>query len=256
MYYNNLTINSDVRLKANGWRIVVVGILTVNGSITHDGNDAVANGAGSAAVTMYSTYLGSGTSGGQGLTAAGNGNMGITSPCQNAGGIGGYGGKVAGNAGGSPGTYVSISETDGGIQSLGTLPIGFLGRLVSENHYISGGTGGGSGAAIKGTATTVKSGGGGGGGGVVVIAARIISGNGLISAKGGNGGSGTYTGNGSSGGVGSGGGGGGGCIIVIYQDVLSNDINFNVQGGQPGSAISPGLSGTEGSTGNIFKIQA
>lgn len=255
MYYSNLTVNSGVILNANGWRIVVTDTLTLNGTISNDGTDASTTVAGTGTSNMYTTYLGPGTTGGAGLTVAGYGNAGVAAGYQCAGAKGGDGGQATGlYSGGLAGSYIAMSPVDGGLNALSTLPIAFLGRMLSNNFYILGGTGGGGGACTKGTSTTVKSGAGGGGGGFMVIAARNITGSGKLSAHGGNGSSGSVTSG--SGGVGGGGGGGGGCIIVISQSGIPATITMDVSGGTGGaSAGTAGNLGKDGAAGNIFKIQ-
>ena len=255
MYYSNLTINTGVTLNVNGWRLVVTDTLVNNGIISNDGSDASSNIAGTGTSNMYTTYLGPGTAGGAGLTASGYGNAGVSAAYQCAGAKGGDGGQATGlYSGGSAGAFVAVSPVDGGLNALSTLPIAFLGRMLSSNFYILGGTGGGGGAGSRGTSSTIKSGGGGGGGGFMVVAARNISGTGKFSAHGGNGSSGTVaTGSGC---VGGGGGGGGGCIIVISQSEIPATITMDVLGGTGGaSAGGGGAAGKDGSAGNIFKIQ-
>ena len=192
MYYKNLTVNAGAILNTNGWRIVVSDTLVLNGTISNDGTDAVGVAAGVGTAPIYSTYLGAGTSGGAGLSASGNGFPGLSAPYQCGGGGGGAGGfSGLTYTGGAGGATIPISPVDGGIQALATMPIAFMGRMVSNNFYIMGGTGGGGGGCNKGTAPTVRSGAGGGAGGFIVLAARTIMGTGLLSARGGNGSSAT-----------------------------------------------------------------
>lgn len=255
MYYTDLTINSGVTLNTNGWRIVITGTLTLNGTIANDGSDASGIIAGVGSAPIYTTYLGTGTAGGEGLTRSNSGVPGVSALYQCAGGAGGKGGDTFDTyVGGSGGSIIPISNIDGGIETLSTMPIAFLGRLISNNYYIMGGTGGGSGGCNKKNASIVRSGAGGGAGGFIIVAAKTIVGNGSITAKGGNGSSATFsvTGNQSPGGIGGGGGGGGGCIIVITQGTLPATITLNVKGGIGGSGVAPGVAGSNGSDGNTF----
>ena len=256
MYYNNLTVNAGVTLKTNGWRIVVADTLNLYGTISNDGGDASGIVAGTGSAPVYSTYLGTGTSGGAGLTGNGNGNPGVSATYSCTGGGGGDGGKAANYTGGSGGTTMAISPVDGGINMLSTMPVAFLGRLISANYYLMGATGGGSGACSKGNAATVKSGAGGGGAGFLVIAAKTINGNGTISARGGDGSSATWTGSGTQqpGGIGGGAGGGAGCIVVISQGAVPSSLTFNVRGGYGGSGVAPGVDGQPGQPGNVFVL--
>jgi len=257
MYYNNLTVNANCTLRANGWRIVVTNTLTLYGTISNDGSDASGVIAGTGSAPIYTTYLGAGSQGGAGLSASGSGNGGVSASYQCSGGEGGNGGSATGTyAGGLAGVLLPISAVDGGINTLGTMPTAFLGRLISSNFYVMGGTGGGGGGCSKGNATTVRSGAGGGAGGLMIVAAKNIIGSGSFSAKGGNGSSGTWTGTGTqiSGGIGGGGGGGGGCIIIISQGILPSTISFNTSGGTGGTGISPGKAGVSGDNGVVFFV--
>ena len=257
MYYGNLTVLAGVNLNANGWRIVITETLTLEGTISNDGSDASGVIAGVGTAPMFTTYLGPGTSGGAGLTTSGSGNPGVSATYQSVGGGGGDGGNgTVFYTGGKGGTIMPISPVDGGINTLITMPIAFLGRMISNNFYISGGTGGGAGGCSKGNASTVRSGAGGGAGGFMIIAAKRFVGSGKITAKGGNGSSATWSGSGtqSPGGIGGGGGGGGGCIIVITQGLMPDTITFDVTGGTGGNGISPGKSGTSGDDGKVFIV--
>lgn len=255
MYYKNLTVNAGVTLNTNGWRIVVSEQLTLNGTISHDGSDAVSTTPGTGTATIYTTYLGSGSDGGAGLTANGAGKSGVAADYQCSGGRGGSGGNAFSvYVGGAGGTYQAISTVDGGINMLSTMPVAFMGRLMAQNSYIMGGTGGGGGGAMKVSSTTVKSGAGGGGGGLIVLAARIIDGTGKISAKGGNGSAASYTGTNLPN-AGGGGGGGGGCVIIVSQQAMSSSITIDVSGGLGGAGVGAGFAGLNGTAGNIFTLQ-
>jgi hypothetical protein len=254
MYYRTLTINAGVQLNANGWRIVITDTLTLNGTISNDGTDASGVTGGTGSSIMYTTYLGPGTNGGAGLTGTGGGASGVAAQYSCCGGVGGLGGDASSQyKGGSGGAYQAISPVDGGINTLSTMPVAFLGRMLSSNYYLMGGTGGGGGACYKSGSATVKSGAGGGGGGLIIIAAKNVVGSGTVSAHGGAGSAASLTGT-NTGGIGGGGGGGGGCIIIISQSGTPTTITINVVGGPGGAGISPGTNGTAGSAGNVFQI--
>jgi len=256
MYYNNLTINAGCNLKTNGWRIVVADTLNLYGTISNDGGDASGVVAGVPSAPVYTTYLGTSMPGGAGLTTTGPGNSGAASPYSCTGGYGNTGGSVGNLTGGTSGTYMPISAVDGGLNTLSTMPIAFLGRLISNNFYLMGGSSGGGGACSKGNASTVKSGAGAAGGGLLIVAAKTIQGSGKVSAIGGNGSSATWTGTGtqSPAGIGGGGGGGGGCVIIISQGDVPSSITFDVSGGTGGTGIPPGQNGGNGTAGNVFIV--
>jgi hypothetical protein len=255
MYYRNLIISPGVTLNTNGWRIVVTEHLVLNGTISHNGTDAIGATPGTGTAAIYTTYLGSGSDGGAGLTTNGTGKSGIAAAYQCAGGKGGNGGRgYTIYVEGSAGSFMPISAVDGGLNMLATMPVAFLGRLISEKSYIMGGTGGGSGGAMRLSAKTVRSGAGGGGGGLIVLAAKSITGTGKIEARGGNGSDAGYTGTFLPH-AGGGGGGGGGCIIVVSQFGMSGKIEISVSGGTGGLGVGEGTPGSKGADGNIFTLQ-
>ena len=149
--------------------------------------------------------------------------------------------------------FIPVQESEGGLRSLSTMPVAFLGRLQSVNPYLMGGTGGASGGCDKGAASNVKSGAGGSGAGLIVIAARNITGTGKITANGGNGSAATVTG--TSNGIGGGASGGGGCIVIITQSGVPNTMSLQVSPGTAGVGVDPGLPGEAGKVGNIFVLK-
>ncbi|KAJ3225395.1 hypothetical protein HDU81_007948 [Chytriomyces hyalinus] len=238
-------------LTAGGWRILVIGTLTLNGTISNNGASAVGNVAG-AAVTVQTTYLGCGTSGGAGVTNTGTGVAGITATQTTYGGRGGASGAILGGA------LLLANEYDGGQNIFNTMPNAWLARLpvakTANSPYIMGGTGGGGASGNRGTATTIISGGGGAGAGLVVVAAKIVTGTGTISANGGNGGNASYTGAGTPGATSGGGGGGGGVVVLICQIPIST-ITLTANGGSGGTPVGTGVSGTAGSAGSVYRFQ-
>jgi hypothetical protein len=257
MYYKNLTVESGVKLNANGWRIVVIETLILNGIISNDGHDASGTNPGIGSSPMHTTFLGSGTTGGRGLTNNGSGVSGDFAPYQCAGGKGGSGGHAIGSfRGGEGGSALPIAPADGGLNILSTMPTAFMGRLLSANYYVMGGTGGGSGGCHRGNASQGRSGAGGGGGGMMIVAAKAIRGDGTISVKGGKGSSASWSGIGiqEPQAIGGGGGGGGGCIILIIQGMLPHTIKFDVSGGDGGEGVFAGSPGKQGESGNTFVL--
>jgi hypothetical protein len=251
MHFVNLTVNTGITLNAAGWRILVVGTLTLNGVISNGGGSASGITAG-AAPTVGTTYLGCGSSGGAGRTNNGSGTAGVAATYATFGGLGGTGG-----GGGVGGTVVAVTAVTGGTQVISNMPNAWMGRInpgTAVASWFQGGTGGGSGICNRGSATTIASGAGGAGGGVIVIAARNVVGSGSITAVGGNGSNATYTGAGTPGSTGGGGGGGGGVIVFLYQ-VQQNTVTLSVAGGTGGTAVgSGGITGASGSVGLIYQI--
>ncbi len=255
MYYRNLTVRAGVNLKTSGWRVVVSDILTVDGTISCNGNSAVQATGGSETSSYGSTYLGPGWGGAEGLIKNGNGAAAPTALCYTLGGKGGNGGMASGYVGGLAATQMPISQADGGHNILYTLPTAFVGRLPAENFMLSGGCGGGAGALNRGQATTARSGGGGSGGGLLLIAARIIEGAGKLTAIGGEGSSASYTGTTSAPSAGAGGGGGGGAIIVVTHSLIPSTITVDVSAGKAGVGIPPENAATQATPGNAFIVR-
>ena len=254
MYYNNLTVNSSIIVNSNGWRIVVFGVLTLNGTIFNGGGDGTGLAAGSGAPM---NYLGGGTNGATGRNSSGNGANGIASQTTGyIGGVGSSGGSAGSSLGGQGGIIDYLDSTNGGLNILSMPPYNFVGRAIGSNQYdIFGGTGGGSGGAQRGTALTVVSGGGGGGGGIIIVVAKSLAGSGTINANGGNGGIASFTGTSTTVSAGGGGGGGGGAISVIYATNLST-ITFTASGGVGGTSVGSGTNGVSGATGRVHLSQA
>jgi len=244
-YYNNLTLNST--LDADGYRVFVKGILTVNagGLISNNGGAGGAGGNGSGGVGGAAGAAGAaapgntlpsglaGKAGGLGAdrsagVGASNGAAGtagdslspsLASSNGAAAGAGGdassAGGAATGGAAGGAGTATQTLALPKDTHRASSL-IQVAGSAVTILRPSAGSGSGGSGGASKNAGGAVAAGGGGGGsgasGGIVWVAARsIVLNDGVntwIQAKGGAGGAGG-NGQGSGGEAGGGGGAGG-----------------------------------------------
>lgn len=261
-YLQNLTINSGVTLKTNGFFVFCTGTLTNGGTISNDGEPGNLSAAGSG---IRGATMGGG-SGGSGGVAGGGGSMasplnyliGPTSVTGGGGGAGGSGGGAGGTGASSsprvvrglqPGVISPVSATQALLGGGGLIPPAVPGLAM-----ISGGIGG-SGGGAGGGAGAGAGGGGGAGGGVMLIAAPTLANNGNIYARGGAGATGSP---GSPGGGGGGGGGGaGGVIFLIYNTRSGNDItSTNVAGGSGGAGSGTGSNGSNGSAGSVIKFNA
>ena len=255
MYYKNLTIPAGITLKPAGWRIVVTERLILNGVIADNGNHAVGSTGGAETAPFYSTYLGPGSAGADGLSKSGHGIPGNSSPFSTTSGRGGVGGNAGGFLGGLGGALTPISNADGGLNALATMPTAFLGRIISDKFMISSGTGGGSGALDKGTATVARSGAGAGSPGLILVASRNIEGNGKITALGANGGDYFFSGTKLPIAIGGGAGTSGGTIIVITQSGIPESITLDVSPGLGGLGYpTSAQNGSSGQQGIIFKL--
>ena len=258
MFYNNLTVNGTGILATAGFRVMVKGTLTVDGTsgakIQHNGgNGGNASGAtgglaGAAAVagTLPVGIAGVAGANGRGDLGGGaagtvgvNGAYAITTTQGSTGGTGGAGASQPGGAGGAGGTNTgtitgiprTIFPAFFGWETNGTA----LRAFGIANGAGSGGAGGGQGGATSG-----GGGGSGASGGYVYVQAKIMSltGAGCIRANGGNGGNG---GNATSnaGGGGGGAGGSGGVVILVYTQKTGT-----------GTALASG--GTKGTYGTGY----
>ncbi|MFC3883747.1 hypothetical protein ACFOU2_09640 [Bacillus songklensis] len=229
MYYENLTINSGIKLSTNGYKIFVRGTLTNNGIIEANGP----NGTNGSSTDTYTQYSNNGGGSGGGSTSNGGG----TSP--GFGGNGGNGGRSVYDA--TVKTGGAASYTVAALQSF---------ELIHNLYNISP-QGGGGGAGGTYNSNPYYSGGSGGvGGGRVLIYARNIINSGSIEAKGGNGGNGVMNASYWSGG---GGGGGGGFVLLVHNTFTGNEPN--VSGGAGGTAYSSTGNGVAGTVGSVRKIK-
>lgn len=291
VYFNNLTINSSVIVKVEGYRIFVKDTFVNNGTVHRNGTAGAAGsngfsvgngGSGGLAASLADGYLkGAGPSGagGNGGNDGSNGAAGgataavsncLTTSTGSTGQNGGNGktGAHSGGAGSSGGAVTASNVKLIANWHLATLlDISSSGATVKFTAGANAGAGGG-GAGDQ--APTGDSGGGGGGsggcgGGMVAIYARvmILGATGVISSNGGNGGNGgngmsTNAGINQGGNGGAGAGGNGGVLVLVYNQ-LTNAGSLTVSAGTGGSGGGFGGSGkstaTSGSAGTIYQFE-
>lgn len=232
VFASSMTISTSVIILPSGFGIFVNGILTVNGTISANGNDASGATGGATLLGLANSSIRYGQGPNSGGTAGVSAGTGSTT--LGAGGAGGKGGTGMGGAGSNGGTNTLTSS----IKSLSNLNIidlirgfvwGYNGSTAAGLGW-QGGSGGGGGDASGIGGSTVGGGGGSGGGQVPIFAKTIsISVTGVISANGGNGA------NASTSGVGGGGGGGGGGLVIMVYKSLTNLGSVTVNGGAIGT---------------------
>ena len=248
MYYNNLTINSNVWLNTAGFIVRVFGTLTIlsNGHIACDGEKgangvagpagAVAGGAPYSTANLVFPFLGIPSKGGVGSYYGTNGS-----------------GWTAGAAGGTSDVSVlsitpyMIRSGSGGGGGGGVGGGAGTAATTGRSVYIKAGAGGTGKTAVYTSGSLWAGGGGGGaGGGVLIIYAKRINNAGSIHANGGDGGDGYNSGTGTGGG---GGGGGGGCVILFYRNIVGSGIGtLSANAGAQGANGIGGSSATAGFT--------
>lgn len=247
-FYNNLTISATGVVKPAGWRLHVLGTLTIEsgGTINDDGTSNTTSNplTGLGSRGALNAASGGGSAGGNASVGSAGGANSVCSPNTSFvlpnGGAGGNAGANAGGAGGVATTY--NAQTSLNVPWL-CLTAGFaFGRGSSANVY-NGGAGGGGGASATGG---TFGGGGGVGGGGVWVAAKTINNAGRISANGGNG----ANASGGAGNAGGGGGGGGGYAIVIYQSTTGSGVGtVQANAGTGGTGLGTGANGAAGVAG-------
>lgn len=259
--FHNLTINSGVIFKPDGYRYYVSGALAGSGTIDASG---IAGTLGVAGVAPYggSRPLPNGTAGGlSGLANPGPsakavrqaiaGSAAPGAPNGANGGVlqGAGGGIGAGGAGGGGGLVSIQAATVGDWEEYDSATTSqFRGESAGGNvGSFSAGTGGGGGG-LNGVATA----GGGSSGGWQVGIVRSFTGTVAIRSRGGSGGPGVTSGGGFSGG---GGGGGAGGIVVLVVGPGSFPTP-DIAGGAGGAASAgTGTSGNGGTGGSgLFLI--
>lgn len=261
-FFSAVTLNNNVQIKTNGFRIYCSGTFTGGGSGaiiqwnglaasgTNNGTGGTQTANGNSSISNGTSTGAPGTAGANGAT--GNGSAGTNSTNRNLGAAGGAGGTGVTTTAGAAGTLTTLAAS---ITPPRAFPL--AGLAVAANNgssfvALSGGTGGGSGG---GDATNVG-GGGGAGGGVVFVAAKTFAGTGAIQARGGAGGSPTT----STLGVGGGGGGGGGWVDVLSQSVSAGAVSgwtIDANGGAGGTHHgTTATDGANGSNGNAILLNA
>lgn len=261
-FFANLTINSGITFKPDGWPIFVSGTTTNNGDInanggdasgTTDGTTAVASGRllppnmslGNTSTNAPQVFVAaSAANGGASVGGAGSNGLAGTAGTKGRGGGGGSGGNnnpftAQGGAGGDgPGvTLSSALQGDARVKRYAT-----EGKNNAGTQFTPGTAGGGGGTGGSGTST----GGRGAAGGWLVFQTLAWAGTGTWRAKGGNGGNGTAGGAG-IGGAGGGGGGAGGYFVLVLGG--GSPPTIDVSGGSGGSGGAGG-SGPAGNGGN------
>ncbi len=252
-FWVNLTVNSGVIIKTDGYIIYVNGTLTNNGNINVNGNDAsgITPGAGTWVVDRLLPFGGAGgardsaaptsSNAPRGLTAGSvPGAAANTSNTGTAGGVGqggggGGGGVGGGDAGGTSGVVVLASSTQGDIHNVFRATCG---RQVAQSvaAFFTCGSGGGGGG-LGGT----NGGSGGGAGGWMVIWAAIFAGSGTYEAKGGNGSKFDPQGGG-----GGGGGGSGGVVVLVSNGATPPTPVLTGGVGGSGGSLNGGAGGAGG----------
>ena len=206
MYYDNLTINSNIHLNTNGFRIFVKGTLTLDGSVGIKSTDSVSNGTVIASIPASSNV--SNSIGGNAFSNAYTVSSIPTSILNDISvAITGYyidtsGSAITinGGAGGGTGSAGTVTPAANGSGA----GAGQVGGLPLRGELQPGGYGSPGSNGVAGSTPPAASGGAGGaGGGVVVIAAKTISGSGTIfsQGKGGSAGGGSATGTGATNGA-------------------------------------------------------
>ena len=237
-FLNNLTVNSGVSLRPDGFLPYIAGTLVNSGTIERRGADA-SGVTGGAAVTDKGTFLADSTGGGTGAASTGNTTGGNSTLLANsAGGTGGAGGTANTTVlAGVPGT---ASAPIASITSWRTLNYVLSQRLISATTILglNGGTGGsGGGASGNGVGQTATSGGGGAGAINLFLIMNTLDNAGTIRSRGGNGANASVVG--TAFGAGGGGGGGAGSVLIAANKVLAlGTISSTGGNGGTGAGIS------------------
>ena len=213
LYADDLIIDSGYTLQSGGFKIFVKGILTNNGTIERNGNEASGATAGVAlaAGTLPGALAGiNGKAGGQtyddingGAAQAGDAGVNVahsilTGTCKVGGTAGGGGGIAAGSPGananpGAKGIITSADENTN-FKDFNSLDYKALEQDEATLYFLTlaasngGAAGGGGGSGTGGGQGAAGGAGGGGGGnaGILMILCKTLTNNGIISANGGN----------------------------------------------------------------------
>lgn len=263
-FATDFTVEAGVTVTVNGnASIFATGDVTVNGTITADGQGATGgaggelDNSGDPGGNGFATPLQTGGAGGSGTGLAhngGNGGDGDTSgfPSVRVASVDPTGYVVqevrnatippaaAGGGGGAGGEHENAGPTEGGD---GAFP---------------GGGGGGSEGDNQTTTTAEPPGGdGGNGGGSIAVVANTISGSGTLTAAGEDGQDGTQESHSAGGG---GGGGTGGVILAVSPELDLSNITTDVSGGVGGIGPVPtdntvkAGDGADGANGTLIEI--
>ncbi len=261
LYCEGLTMTDDAQIVLNGFRLFVLGDISmadsatiwVPGSAGADGDSGGLGGLGAPEGT-----IGGGWDGGEGANVIptiaadpGDDDPNFTSAAYGGGGGDGVnGGTRLGGAGGNSDYLFNIFGDFSSSNVFAERGLDLAGGAGGDVVVTpSGGAGGGGGGANA----TEKGGGGGGGGGFACISCFNLNmtGSSLLSAQGGPGGQGETGGGATNGG---GGGQGGAIKIHCYSVTVETGGNIVAPGAVGGSGASGGVAGGTGDDGNIFII--
>lgn len=244
IYPDNMTVNSGVSIRCNGFTIYCKSQLNNAGTIYGAVNHASGSTAG-VIISATGTMQSAAGAGGDGRATAGAGTLGAGSGGRNiSGSSSGAGGQADGsNAGGAGNTSALPTAIQGKVRSSITW---IKGRLM-DNLSLNGGGGGGGGGCNPGTGTAT-SGGGGSGSIPLRIFCKRLNNTGTIHANGGNGANGAATGDGKAGG---GGAGSASAVSIICSEVVSRGT-ITATAGTPGTGAGGGATGGTGTDGFVF----
>lgn len=256
----NLTVNSGITFKPDGWPGFVSGTLTNNGDINSNGTSAAGTVDGAVAIAAgrvlpANSSIGNSisnapqvfatsTAANNGIAAVGLGGAGGAASAGTAGrgGGGGGGGNSAAGAGAAVGnsgpSTTQMTAANGDVEQM---PTPFTGRSGNASVFTintSGGAGGGGAGATGG--------GRGGAGGWVAIALFSWAGSGTWRTTGGAGGAGA---NGVAGGGGAGGGGGGSGGLFVLIIGVGPAPTVDISGGAAGAGGTGNAGGGNGGVG-------
>lgn len=267
MFYNNLTVNTGIKLYPNGYRIFVRDTLQVlgtgsidrsgfNGQNGYDYSPSAHNATGGSelsAGTLAGTYAG-GMGGNSNQYNSAQGGFSSTAETNSIGVKGGNGGA----------SVVAGTITNANPFLSKPLPIYLLNTtaILMKNSIgeFRGSSSGAGGDSSGGNGGTRGGGGGGSSGGIIFISAKKIdfSSNSSVLAKGGNGGNGGSSALGNA----SGGGGGSGGVIVLIYTIMAGAVlteatatpygNKGVKGTYGGAG---GSDGSDGINGKIYSFK-
>ena len=248
-FLNNLTVNSGVSFRPQGFLPYIAGTLVNSGTVECRGADA-SGVTGGAAVTDAGTFIADTTGGGNGAGSTGNTTGGNSTLLANsAGGSGGAGGTGNAIAAGVPGT---ASAPVASITSWRTLNYVLSQRLISATTILglNGGTGGSAGGASgNGVGNTATSGGGGAGAVNLFLIMNTLDNAGTIRSRGGNGANASVVG--TAFGAGGGGGGGAGAVLIAVNKVLALGT-ISSTGGTAGTGAGTSTAASAGGVGPVI----
>lgn len=243
--YTTLTVPVGTTLITDGYRILVQGVCTVEGTIHDDGNPGSGATAGTALATRGIRTIGATGGNGRSLSGAGTaaGSLGTVYALGGYNPAGGDGGAISGNAAGAGSSLATVTATD--VKSRARIMAGTAYTVSSATIRPERGSGAGGGGACSGA--PMVSGAGGTGGGRVQLIARVLKGSGTIRANGGAGSAAA----GASGSGGGGGGGSGGQVEIIAGYSAGWSGTTTATGGAAGSSINATVAAQAGGNGLV-----